>query len=127
MLNPNADQHDEVLQAILANLSDGVGNGDCRKILTSWYSQIRKNRDIKPYLRKLGEATGVLEGYETPVGIGSRQRTQKYVPQTLWAWPNDDALAHRPKGWLESSPADLDDVDNYMADYLKRPWMRHDT
>jgi len=76
MLNPNADQRDEVLQAILANLSDGVGNGDCRKILTSWYSQIRKNRDIKPYLRKLGEATGVLEGYETPVRIGSRQRTQ---------------------------------------------------
>jgi hypothetical protein len=56
MLNRNADQHDEILQAILANPADGVGNGDCRKILTSWYSQIRKNGDIKPYLRRLGEA-----------------------------------------------------------------------
>jgi len=128
MLNRNADQHDKILQAILSKYpSDGVGNGDFKKILTSWYSRIRKNGDIKPYLLKLGEASGVLEGIRDACWANwLPPENSKYVPQTLWAWPNDDALAHRPKGWLESSPADLDDIDNYMADYLKRPWMRRD-
>ena len=49
------------------------------------------------------------------------------MPQTLWAWPSDDALQKTPDEWLEKSPADLDQLDSAVAEYLKRPWLRHDT
>ena len=49
------------------------------------------------------------------------------MPRTLWAWPDDRVFVECPKEWLEKSPADLDELDSAMAEYLKRPWMRHDT
>ena len=124
---------EEIEQSLLADFPpDEVGSGECRLIVESWFARARQSGGANRYKRQLQDACNVLKAIRDACWLNYNhwlpaEKKPRFVPQTLWAWPHDDALVESPKEWLEKSPVDLDDLDNAMAEYLKRPWMRHDT
>jgi hypothetical protein len=85
--------------------------------------------DTPEYRQLISDAVRVLEELRTGVGgvfwldeiIADRKRTGRY---NLWAWPSDaevEEWAYRGTG-----RAGFNDLDNALADYLKRPWLQHD-
>jgi hypothetical protein len=106
------------------------GSGECREIIKSWLAQLRERGGADQYMNQLEDACDVLEATRDACWSNwCPTRRVKRVPQTLWAWPSDDAFVIRPKEWCadEVSPANLDELDSAMTQYLKHPWMRHDT
>jgi hypothetical protein len=110
---------------------EATGGGECQQILRSWSASLRKrvDPDTPEYRQLISDAVRVLEELRTGIGgvfwldeiIADRKHTARY---NLWAWPSDAEVedwAYRGTG-----RAGLDDLDNALADYLKRPWLQHD-
>ena len=108
--------------------SDEVGGEECRLIVKGWIARAQKSGGAASHLDQLRQACDILEGIRDAFwSLWLPDDDRKRIPQTLWAWPNDDALVQRPKEWLEKSPTDLGLLDHALADYLKRPWLSDDT
>ena len=130
----DVDEAEEIEQRLLADFaSDYAGNDECRSIIESLLARVRRSGGANRYKQQLRDACNVLDTIREACWMNwlpsDKQRSDKrYMPRTLWAWPDDGALIECPKEWCgEKSPADLDDLDKAMAEYLNRPWMRHDT
>jgi hypothetical protein len=126
------DEAEEIEQSLLADFPpDEVGCGECRLIVESWLARIRQRGGANRYKRQLWDGCNVLKAIRDACWSNYNYWLQaekpSRVPQTLWAWPHDSALLECPKEWLEKSPASLDELDSAMAEYLNRPWLRHDT
>ena len=127
-MSDDTDEREGIEHSLLAEFpSDVVGCGQCRLIIEGWLARVRQRGDANRYQHQLRDACNVLDTIRDACWSNwLPSENPRRAPQTLWAWPDDGALIECPKEWLEKSPASLDELDSAMAEYLKRPWMRHD-
>jgi len=90
----------------------------------------RANGNVVEYQKQINDAVNVLEGVRTGIGnvfwladiVGDR--LHKSSRHDIWAWPTEaqvEEWAFRGTG-----RAGLDDLDNALAVYVKRPWLQND-
>jgi hypothetical protein len=108
-----------------------TGGAQSQDILRSWFARLRKqvDPDTTEYGQLVSQAVDVLRRLQSAFCGGelANEPDQKRAGRhSLWAWPSDAALQERPKGWFQESPASSDDLDEALAEYLKRPWLQHD-
>jgi hypothetical protein len=124
----DADQQEYVEEILLENVpSDEVGSRECRLIVKGWIARAQESGGAERHWDQLQQACEILKSIRDACWSNWLPEDEARVPQTLWAWPNDNALVQSPKEWMEKSPADTGLVDHALADYLKRPWLRDDT
>lgn len=112
--------------------SDSPGDRECQQILQSWFSLLHQRScgDLSEYRRDVWAAVGVLRSIRDALWLNWGKidpAVKRTTPDQLWAWPGEDALKQRPGSWYDRSPAAIDQLDHALAEYLKRPWLQHNT
>jgi hypothetical protein len=99
----DVDEAEEIEQRLLADFaSDYAGNDECRSIIESLLARVRRSGGANRYKQQLRDACNVLDTIREACWMNwlpsDKQRSDKrYMPRTLWAWPDDGALIECPK------------------------------
>jgi hypothetical protein len=111
------------------------GGEDCKKVLRDWFPRLRErarktqdpNEDLLEYQSEIFAVVEILDGLRWAFSRNTDRTLYDAVQDRIWAWPGETKLlSPPPKEWRHnSSPADIKQLANKLADYLERPWLQH--